>query len=259
MMIALCVWRLAPPPRPARPRLGDHAARRCWWSHRGCSAPRPWRRTSTRRWSRRTSASRWSCWRCRSTSGARSRAPKRVGAEPSTPAPRLRRLALARRRPCVLHDRRRRLHGGHAELRPRRLPARRRRPPRLRQGVPDLQRRRSCRSATRARRHPPHPPRLHLPRDACSCSRWRDGPCAARQPERRCATPGSRSALLGVQLARRRAQRLARRVRGADRAPPRRSARCCGDTSSGSRLQLYRVPSSAAAAPSAAAAEAVTA
>ena len=148
---------LAPPPSvPRRHRWRCS----CWCSPRPRSAARPSRRTSRRRYvaahlglAMLLLGRLLYLWRG-------------VGRR----APRERRPAAARRWPIAatrggpLHGRGGRLHGRHAELRPGRLPARRRRAPRLRQAVPHLQRRLHAVRAGAPGRHPPDPPRLHVPR-----------------------------------------------------------------------------------------------
>ena len=146
--------------------------------------------------------------------------PETIGADPPDAGPRYRPLAWVASVGRALHDRGGRLHGRHAELRPRRLPARRRRASRVRQGVPHLQRRVHAVRRGAARGHPPDAPLLHVPR--------RRARAGARRPDA-AATAGRRAGEGRVGRARdprragarRRAERLARRVRGADRPPPR--------------------------------------
>ena len=90
--------------------------------------------------------------------------PETIGADPPDGGPRYRPLAWVASVAVLCTIVAGGYMAGHAELRPRRLPARRRRPPRVRQGVPHLQRRVHAVRRGAARRHPPDPPAVHVHR-----------------------------------------------------------------------------------------------
>ena len=175
-------------------------------------------------------------------------------APPRPPRPRVAGCAPGAGRLGVraVHDRRRRLHGRHAELRPRRTTSSATAPT-----TPAARSSRPCNGdfmpfgqARLVDIHLTHRVFMYLASllvIALVVVALRRRPSARDRPRAWLA-----AAVLVAPGARGRAQRVARRVRGADRAAPGARHRCCGRASSALAFQLYpvRVPPGRPAAPS---------